>query len=85
MCCERSVNLLTNERQFAGFVIRQQLNSPCKQDWSGEGCLWVCEVRMLFKAIENALIALSDSPQHYFFNQILVNYIRQPSRPRTGT
>lgn len=30
-------------------------------------------------AIENAFIALSDSPQHYFFNQILVNQIRLPT------
>lgn len=32
-------------------------------------------------AIENALIALSDSPQFYFFffNQILVNQIRLPT------
>lgn len=34
-------------------------------------------------AIEHALIALSDSPQFYFFNQILVNQIRlHPPTPR---
>lgn len=50
-----------------------------EQGWSGEGCLWVCLSAHRLSAIENALIALSDSPQFYFFNQILVNQISLPT------
>lgn len=85
MYCEKSVNLLTNGRQFASFVIRQQLNSPCKQGWSGKGCLWVCGVRIACQLLKMLSLLYRILLSTIFLIKSWLTKLDYPPRPRTAT